>query len=179
MLFLDNKYTKFYYHIISNFKSDIGEVHHIIPKSLGGSNEDDNLVRVSPKAHFILHKLLIRMVKQDSHKAAMNYALFMMMNRNICNYTSKTYERARTEVSEQMKLNNPMHNPKVLDKRIGQKRSHESKKRMTEANQKRWARDARPMRNFNCPICDTPIQSRIPTKTTCSTKCSSILQHRK
>lgn len=176
MLFLDNKYTKFYYHIITNFKSDTGEVHHIIPKSLGGSNEENNLVRVSPKAHFILHKLLIRMVKQDSHKAAMNYALFMMMNRNICNYTSKTYESARKEVSKQMKLNNPMHNPKVLDKKIGQKRTQETKDKISKANSKRWEKEARPIREFNCPICSTFIKTRIPTKTTCSKKCSGILQ---
>ena len=177
MLFLDNKYTKFYYHIITNFKSEIGEVHHIIPKSLGGSNEDDNLVKVSSKAHFILHKLLIKMVKQDSHKVAMNYALFMMMNRNICNYTSKTYENARKEVSEQMKLNNPMHNPRVLDKRIGQKRSKETKDKISKSNYKRWEKIANPIREFNCPICNTPIITRIPTKTTCSKKCSGILQY--
>lgn len=176
MLFLNNKYTKFYYHIIANMKSDIGEVHHIIPKSLGGSNDDHNLVRVSPKAHFILHKLLIRMVKQNSHKAAMNYALFMMMNRNISNYTSKTYESAKNEVSKHMKLNNPMHNPKVLNKRIGRKHTEETKNKISKANQKRWEKTGRPIRQFNCPICDTPIETRIPTKTTCSKKCSATLQ---
>lgn len=176
MLFLNNKYTALYYRIITKCQSDIGEVHHIIPKSLGGTNESNNLVRISHKAHFILHRLLIKMVKLESHKVAMNYALFMMMNRNISHYTSRTYDEVRINVSETMKINNPMHDPMVLNKRIGQKRNNETKERMSKANLRRWKTTARPIREFNCPICETHIMTRIPTKTTCSKKCSTTLQ---
>ena len=45
--FLQNKYTKWYFNIISNVQNrDISgytEKHHIIPKSLGGSNKQTNL----------------------------------------------------------------------------------------------------------------------------------------
>ena len=121
------------------------------------------------------------MVKQQSHKTAMNYALFMMMNRNISNYSSKTYEASKIVVSESMKQNNPMHRKDVLDKRIGQKRSAETKKRLSEGTKRVWntVRKRRPLREFNCPVCSTFISSRIPTKTTCSKKCSATLQHNK
>jgi len=179
MLFIDNKYTRLYYHIIAKCQSDNGELHHIIPKALGGSNSQENLARVSPKAHFILHRLLVKMVKNESHRIAMNYALFMMMNRNICQYSSRTYEIARVQVSESMRANNPMHDAKVLAKRKGQKRSVETRKRITDGNLKRWSSTARPIRIFCCPICNSQIETRVPTKTTCSKKCSAILQHMK
>ncbi len=179
MLFMDNKYTKLYYQIITKCQSDFGEVHHIIPKSLGGSNETDNLVRVTPKAHFILHRLLVKMVKLESHKIAMNYALFMMMNRSISRYSSRTYDHARFLVSEAMKTNNPMRDPEVLKKRTGQKRSTETKSKIAQGNLRRWSNTARPIRSFDCPICGIHIETRIPTKTTCSKKCSAHLQHMK
>jgi hypothetical protein len=34
------------------------ETHHIIPKCMGGKNTDINLVKLTPKEHFICHKLL-------------------------------------------------------------------------------------------------------------------------
>lgn len=34
------------------------ERHHIIPKSCGGSNEDNNLIDLFAREHFIAHKLL-------------------------------------------------------------------------------------------------------------------------
>lgn len=178
-MFLDNKYTNLYYRLIVDKESECGEVHHIIPKSLGGSDDTSNLVKVSPRVHFILHKLLVKMVKTEKEKVAMSYALFMMMNRQISNYTSKTYEEAKRIVSENMKQNNPMHNVEVLKKRTGQKRSAETKRKISEANYRRWEGKSRPVREFNCPICDTPIKTRLPTKTTCSKKCSGIFQYRK
>jgi hypothetical protein len=36
------------------------ELHHIIPKSMGGGNEKDNLIYLSGRAHFIAHWLLYK-----------------------------------------------------------------------------------------------------------------------
>jgi hypothetical protein len=50
MIFIDNKYTRWYYNIVNNAKSRIPtgytEKHHIIPKSCGGSNFKDNLAKL-------------------------------------------------------------------------------------------------------------------------------------
>jgi hypothetical protein len=37
------------------------EQHHVIPRSFGGSNSKDNLVRLTPREHFICHFLLCKM----------------------------------------------------------------------------------------------------------------------
>ena len=36
------------------------ERHHVVPKSLGGSNEPSNLVYMTGKAHFVAHHLLFK-----------------------------------------------------------------------------------------------------------------------
>ena len=42
------------------------EVHHIIPKSIGGTDEPDNLVKLTPEEHFIAHLLLHKIFKTNS-----------------------------------------------------------------------------------------------------------------
>lgn len=84
MLFIDNKYTRWYYNIINAAKSrkinsGYTENHHIIPKSLGGTNEFDNLVLLLPREHYIAHLLLIKMVNGEA-KMKMSFALRCMSN---------------------------------------------------------------------------------------------------
>jgi 5-methylcytosine-specific restriction endonuclease McrA len=66
MIFIDNKYAHWYYAIIHNAQnrttSEYTETHHIIPKSLGGSNRKNNLVKLTSREHFICHLLLTKMV---------------------------------------------------------------------------------------------------------------------
>ena len=86
-LFIENKYHRWYFNIILRAKSrsdftGYSERHHIIPKSLGGSNEPENLVRLTAREHFICHWLLIKMVIDDRHKTSMRYALVRMSHIN-------------------------------------------------------------------------------------------------
>jgi hypothetical protein len=64
-MYLQNKYTKWYYSIINNAKTrnlvTYTERHHIIPKSLGGSNLKENIVKLTAREHFVCHLLLIKM----------------------------------------------------------------------------------------------------------------------
>ena len=41
------------------------ERHHVIPKCMGGSENPDNLVCLTPKEHFLAHKLLVRMYPKN------------------------------------------------------------------------------------------------------------------
>ena len=79
-------YSKVYYNIINRSKSrevpPIVEVHHIIPKSLGGNNKQENLVKLTPREHFVCHLLLTRMYS-GKEKQKMVYALWAIMN--LCN----------------------------------------------------------------------------------------------
>ena len=73
------KYKKWYNQIIEKY-ADVGdtfEQHHIQPKSMGGSDDESNLVNVSPRVHFILHQLLYRMTKGED-KRKMYYAVLLM-----------------------------------------------------------------------------------------------------
>jgi 5-methylcytosine-specific restriction endonuclease McrA len=55
-------YQKIHDSIIERAKNrnllDYKERHHIIPKCLGGSDNLDNLVDLTAREHFIIHKIL-------------------------------------------------------------------------------------------------------------------------
>lgn len=51
------------------------ERHHIIPKCMGGTNNDDNLIDLYAQEHFIAHKMLA-MEHSDNHKIV--YAFYAM-----------------------------------------------------------------------------------------------------
>ena len=99
-MFIDNKYTKYYYNIIAkaSFRKLDGytEEHHIIPRSMGGSDDATNLVILTAKEHFICHLLLTKMIAGPS-KYKMVKASLMMANRSgpgqqRYKTTSKIYE---------------------------------------------------------------------------------------
>lgn len=106
MIFIQNKYTNWYYRIITNAQlrtlptHTYIEKHHIIPRSLGGTNEQHNLVKLTAREHFVCHLLLTKMTAgRMRHK--MSKALTMIMsirrvgNRNNYTITSRWYEHAR------------------------------------------------------------------------------------
>ena len=79
---VDNKYKVWHDNIIAKGKNRVltgyQEKHHIIPKSLGGSNKKDNLVALTPKEHFIIHILLCKFTVGKSRLKMLN-ALHAMM----------------------------------------------------------------------------------------------------
>lgn len=62
---LMNKYTKWHDALVQKIRDEgndrqYNEIHHILPRCLGGSDLPDNLLRVTHKEHFILHLLLTK-----------------------------------------------------------------------------------------------------------------------
>lgn len=98
MLFIDNKYTTWYNSIINRAQNrDISgyvEKHHIIPKSFGGSNKKENLVRLTAREHYICHLLLTKMVS-GKYKAKMIFALSLIKSK--VKHNSKLYESLKLE----------------------------------------------------------------------------------
>lgn len=94
-------YRKIYGNIIRNSISEnrtksndvYYERHHILPKSLGGSDRKSNLVLLTAKEHYICHLLLVKIFRFDEkkRKTAMKAVLMMKpfyfhKNRNFNSY---------------------------------------------------------------------------------------------
>lgn len=105
-MFLENKYTKWYYSIINEAKKSnrikkdgaYYESHHIIPRCLGGIEE----VLLTAKEHFICHLLLCRMTT-GSNKHKMINALIKMAYANGKGqerYSSRSFSLIRTLIAE-------------------------------------------------------------------------------
>lgn len=105
--FLHNKYSKWYFNIIGSAQKRIGiigyfEKHHVVPKSLGGSNSKDNIVKLTAREHFICHWLLIKMVENTKHKYQMWNAFSCMLyrsnsNQNRYKINSKVFDNIKKE----------------------------------------------------------------------------------
>jgi hypothetical protein len=107
LTFIYNKYTRIYNNIIERAKarttSGYVENHHIIPRSLGGSNNKSNLVALTAREHFICHLLLTR-ITQGQDKKKMIRAVFYLTGRGKAdrnNYikSSRLYENLKTQLS--------------------------------------------------------------------------------
>lgn len=92
-------YALAYSRLIAHFRSieieGYSERHHIMPRSLGGGDEAANLVRLTPKAHFLAHRLLAKI-----HGGPMWAALAYMANPKATSargvkVTSRTYDTIR------------------------------------------------------------------------------------
>jgi hypothetical protein len=104
MTIIENKYSRWYFNIIKNaiqesrqkIKFEL-EKHHIIPKSLGGTNKKDNLVLLTHKEHFICHLLLTKFTEKQE-KVKMNLAWYKMAN--VKRYNSRKYQFYRKKMIE-------------------------------------------------------------------------------
>jgi hypothetical protein len=122
-MFLINKYTNWYFSIINNAslrKEQTGytEVHHIIPKSLGGLGGKDtknNLVRLTIKEHYIVHRLLTKMVEGKS-KIKMLNAFWAMITTKTKKLNGKQFENMRIIASniQSNSMKNKWNNPNSL-----------------------------------------------------------------
>ena len=113
-------YERIYNQIIDKRRSNpcngYVEKHHIIPRSLGGTDDVDNLVSLTAREHFICHYLLAKMYPKESFEwYKMNHA-FMYMKCKSYNqdryFNSKLYEALRGNFSSIMSYANiGKHNP--------------------------------------------------------------------
>lgn len=121
-------YRKIYFQLIERAKtrSDLSgytEIHHVIPKSLGGTDLKSNLVKLTAREHFIAHWLLTKVY--DSNK--MIFAFWKMCNGNNTNryVSSHGYQSAKLKFSNAMKERklSDLHKNKISDSLSGRKLS--------------------------------------------------------
>lgn len=131
-MFLNNKYTKTYFRIIERAKNQntiklkSHQTHHIVPKSIGGTDEANNLVNLTYKEHRVCHCLLVKMqpCKQDEIKMRHAYGFF---NKNS-KFNGPRYKRGKENifasdriiqlVKQRMTTNNPMKDPHIQQRRL-------------------------------------------------------------
>lgn len=95
-------YEKIYESLIEKRRKDVLkkvgdgsiETHHILPRSAGGTNDNENLVNLTCREHFMAHLLLFydSKRKKDIQNMRRNgSSLFFMMSRSS-KFNSHTYE---------------------------------------------------------------------------------------
>lgn len=129
-MFNDSKYTDRYFKFIADRKriatrkekTQLGyQKHHIIPKSLGGSNDGSNIAFLTPREHFHAHLLLYKMTIGDD-RSKMAYALKRFGGKQ----KGKSYALAARFLSEAFTgKGNPFY---------GQKHTNEAKQKFSGKN---------------------------------------------
>jgi hypothetical protein len=135
-----NKYEKWYATITKRGQERMLETytekHHIVPRSLGGSNAKSNITYLTAREHFICHWLLTKIYKEGEAYWKMLNALRIMraenakQNRYSTKITSRVYENLKEEYarlqSEKSKgINNSM---------FGKTQSSSAKEKISKAN---------------------------------------------
>lgn len=98
-------YQRIYDQIIERAKNrqltGYKERHHIIPRCMGGTNEKSNLVYLTAREHFIVHKLLCEIYPEHHGLLKAYFAMAMLTLPNRSNsLTSREYNYLRIEFSK-------------------------------------------------------------------------------
>lgn len=106
---LDNKYAKWYINIIEARRNRIlenimyTETHHIIPKTMGGTDSNDNLVILTYREHFLCHWLLSKAIKKEHKRKALSALSAMRRNsKQVINKSSWMFDVMKRAVKEAM-----------------------------------------------------------------------------
>jgi len=136
-----NKYNKWYNNITSlaqtRITTEYTETHHIVPRSLGGTDDKSNLTKLTAREHFICHWLLIKIYPVGNEHWKMLNAFRMMRAENShqqrysTKVTSRVYANLKKEYSKlQSEKFSGDSNPMAGDKFF---RSEDGKRRQSQA----------------------------------------------
>lgn len=140
---IQNKYLKLYLTIINyRIKTPVDimtytENHHILPDSMGGTKTKSNMVRLYPREHFIVHKLLVKCTSGQSHyKMCKAIAMFSSNKKRNLKFTSRDYlsmSIARS-IATSKQFKDKKQSPEFIKRRcaalIGKKHTPESVEKM-------------------------------------------------
>lgn len=103
------KYHRHYQSLIENARDRIlpsdtyTESHHIIPRSLGGSDDRNNLVDLTAREHYIAHLLLAKMHGGEQKRKMLAAVLLMGAIKRYRKCNSHLYESMRLSYIETVK----------------------------------------------------------------------------
>lgn len=86
---------------LSRFKGEgvYYERHHIVPRSMGGSDDPDNLILLTGREHYIAHLLLWKIYPESF---AMQNAFMIMCNKKVSKVNSRIYDKLKSNFSKYM-----------------------------------------------------------------------------
>lgn len=112
MSFIENKYFIWYHSVIRNAQTRAldstvyTENHHIIPRSISGSNSKSNIVKLLAREHFICHLLLPKFTTGGNKKKMERAALMLTVtsgNQQRYKITNRIYEIIKKNFSLSVK----------------------------------------------------------------------------
>ena len=180
--FLDNIHTGKYFKIIEIAKSKgrlrsddaYYERHHILPVSMGGDANSENLIFLTPVEHFHVHELLPFMTEgRARHKMLYAWNMMSITRGSDKRITADEYHRLRNEYSKMHAQNmstlwsgdaNPTRGTTLSDDHrlklkeshkgmSGRKHSIETKLKMKESQKATPHPSRGPQRKVTCPNC--------------------------
>jgi hypothetical protein len=173
-------YLLHYQNLINRAKnrilSEYTESHHIIPRCLGGSDDAENLVKLTPEEHYVAHQLLIK-IHPDSMKL-INAAIMMCVeSKDNSRPNNKLFGWLRRRHSESMSLIQAGENNSQfgtvwvynLNEKTSKKIKKESLQSYLDAG---WIKgrilDFSKIRSCNCVVCG---KITVTENKTCSKSC--------
>jgi len=135
-----NKYTTWYNQITSAAQNratkEYTEIHHILPRSLGGSDDVTNLTKLTAREHFVCHWLLTKMYPTGEEHWKMINAFRMMRAENPRQqrYKTKITSRVYANLKEEYSLIQSERFKGEGNGFYGKTHTEEAKQRISAAN---------------------------------------------
>jgi len=80
---------------------DYSEKHHIIPKSLNGTNSKENIIQLTLREHHLAHWMLW---KAYPYNNSLCFAFYAMCNKNINSYKNKYFKPISSKIYAKLKI---------------------------------------------------------------------------
>ena len=140
-------------------ESEYGEVHHIVPRCCGGSDEPGNLIKLTPEEHYRCHELLPFIFQEgEAHDKLVRAWNLMKYTRKHIKVDAELYGQLKREFAKMISISNKgrhhseesrrkmegrhlseEHKRKLLDSHKGRCLSEEHKRKIGESNKGRCA----------------------------------------
>ena len=127
-----NRYNLFIESLKGQNVEGYSEVHHIVPRSMGGTNDKNNLIRLTARQHFIAHWMLWK-----AYGGKMTMAFHAMVHRYNKKIKRHTKVNSRTHsklIEEHASLLSILHMNNTYA--LGYKWNEESKQKLRDARAK-------------------------------------------
>lgn len=148
-------YKKHYNALINKAKNRIldgyYEIHHIVPRCLGGDDNPENLIKLTPEEHYVAHQLLVKIYPNEPKLIYAAYA--MILNSKNTKRNNKIYGWIRRKLSQEAR------------KRTGSKNGSYGSFWITNGKESKRIKDSNIPEGWvlgrtipnKCPVCDRKI----------------------